>query len=120
MKLTVYNETNEALSLCFLKPGLSISEASLAIAPRTSATSAVPSSSTAVRVDARVPEKEKLETESVVFSNGPFVTFPLKLGAKWKSVRIPTDSPWRIYRSKVRIASTIGMHEESHRHDMLI
>ena len=114
MKLTVYNETDEALSLCFLKPGSSTSEASLAIAPRTSATSAVRSSSTAVRVDAQVPEKEKLETESVVFSSGPFVTFPLKLGAKWKSVRIPTDSPWRIYRSKVGTPSTFNTYKEHH------
>ncbi|TBU26041.1 PLC-like phosphodiesterase [Dichomitus squalens] len=99
MKLTVYNETDEDLSLAFLKPGSTTYEASLSIAPHTSATSAVRSTSTTVRVNAQVSEKS--DAESVSIPSGPFTTFPLKLGAKWKSVRIPADSPWRMYRSKI-------------------
>ena len=62
---------------------------------------AVPALCSSLHIEQSGVAELKEEAEGTVVSNGLTATIPLRLGAKWKSVCISPDAPWRVYRSKV-------------------
>ncbi|KAI1784240.1 hypothetical protein LXA43DRAFT_229867 [Ganoderma leucocontextum] len=107
MKLTVFNGTDEHLSFSQQSRSSSkslpdtplVGESDLAIPPHASATTTVSRTSLTFRVNSLVMEKGK--TGSAAVMSGLQAALPLKLGAKWNSVRASSDIPWRIYSSKI-------------------
>ena len=99
MKLTFANETLEAVS-CRLESTSGSTVHTVTIPPGGSTSTIPPKTATSIRIEQ--DGSEKGEANATKLSNGLCATFPLKLGAKWNAVRVPPDSPWRIYRSKVR------------------
>ena len=49
-----------------------------------------------------VTEKDVSDEKLSVSANAFSVRMPMSLGALWKTIRVPEDCPWVIYRSKVR------------------
>ncbi len=101
MKLTLFNETREPFLIGVQSPGITREpdgqpRVAARVLPHTSTTITAPEACNGLHIEQCGSEKEELG-----LSNGLTATIPLKLGAKWKSVRVPSDGPWRIYRSKV-------------------
>lgn len=98
MKLTFTNGTASALAYKLEASQSSVLHA--VTVPAGGSTTTTPyKGATSIQIE--VDNSEKEDPPSVGVSNKFSATLPLKLGAKWKSVRLPSDSPWRIYSSKV-------------------
>ena len=104
MRITLANQTQGALSIHLRSSDSDKGphgQSNVAVLPHTSATMAVPALCSSLHIQQGGVAELKEEAEGTFVSNGLTATIPLRLGAKWKSVHISPDAPWRVYRSKV-------------------